>query len=288
MAGVGIERVYDFSGREVRAKILESHSMPTGAIEILVQTSCLAPDGQLHHQTNSATLTDGPNGSQFETYMTQFASWLQTLLWDKPTVTLFFVELETPGGKRANLMCSFNVSQPFTIISPDWVRLAELPQTGVFNPPENPNIAFPVHRAKLYFGKRLFDVNVVAANANTQCVVGADLISQAVGQRTELIFDLFRPDLVRALVNATRLKQSTVLVLGSYKDEGRRKLENMRSALAESGQVGVILDEFVDIHEQSLFEKMLMFGSLARFVICDESAASGHLIELKACSELGL
>jgi hypothetical protein len=48
-----------------------------------------------------------------------------------------------------------------------------------------------------------------------------------------------------------------------------------------------MLKDFVDIPQQSRFEKMLMFGSLARFIICDESAASGHLIELKACSDIG-
>jgi hypothetical protein len=93
-------------------------------------------------------------------------------------------------------------------------------------------------------------------------------------------------DIVRALVGAARSKERTVLVLGSY-ERGEERLKGIRRSLDEVGFEGVMLKDFVDIPQQSVFEKMLMFGSLARFIICDESAASGHLIELKACSDIG-
>lgn len=254
---------------------------------MVVQTSCGGPDGQTHYQTNSTTLTDLTGGEQLEIRLHKFAECLPKLIWEKPKAKFFVGQLLKSDGNYMNLTCSFNIAQPLTIISPEWVEIAGLPKVGIFNPPENPAINFPMHRATIRFGKRSYETNIIAANANCMCLIGANLVLEAIGERTELVFDLLLPDVVRALGNAARSKESTVLIIGSYSQKGRDKLEEIRSALAKHDLEGVVVDDFADIHQQSLFEKMLMFGSLARFIICDESVASGHLIELKACSDIG-
>jgi len=281
------ERTFQFDGKEVSARVIDSKPLQSGAVEVTVQTSCLHPDGQIHHQTNTFTLTDPLGGMQLETAMCSYAEWLYKLCWKQPRIIMFVGRLRKMDGEAINLTCGFNVTQPRTTIDPFVIEVAGLPQVGIFRPPENRTIQLPVHRAVIDFGKREFAVDAVAASTGSMCVIGADLILNAVRDRPELLFDLFLTDLVRALGGAARAKQRTVLVLGSYKDEGRKKLAIIRNALEKGGLEAVILEDFADIHQQSIFEKMLMFGSLARFIVCDESESSGHLIELKACAEIG-
>lgn len=281
------QRRYTIGGHEVSARVLETTRAPSGAIEVLIQTGCTASDGKIQYQTNTITLTDFSGGPQLESFMQSCAAWLKRLLWDKPRILMFAAELRKSDGKYMNLTCAFNISRPHTCIHPDFVEAAGLPLVGQFVPPENRNISFPVHRAHFRFGNREFDTDIVAANVNAICTIGSDLVLQAVGENNEFLYDLFLTDLVRALGNAARSKERTVLILGSYGEAGRGRLNLIREALQQLGLEGVVLDEFADIHQQSLFEKMLMFGSLARFIVCDESSASGHLIELKACADIG-
>lgn len=280
------KREYTIDGKQVHAEVIEAEAAASGAIRAMVRTSCEGPDSQIYHQTNTITLTD-PSGTQLETFMQNCATWLKKLKWDRPRVVLFVAKLLKADGNHVNLTCSFNIAQPLTFIHPTWVELAALPRTGTFVPPENPGIALPVHRARFGFGERIFETDVVAADANMSCVIGSGLVLQAVGENTEFLYDVFLTDISRALGNAARAKRRTVLVLGSYSDPGGDRLARIRAKLKAIELDGVSLDGFADIHQQSLFEKMLMFGSLAKFVVCDESAASGHLIELKACSDIG-
>jgi hypothetical protein len=281
------ERSFDFEGKKVDARVIQAKPLASGAIEVTVQTSCPHPDGQIHHQTNTLTLTDPSGGIQLESAMHDYAAWLHKLCWRRPRIIVFVARLKKADGEFLNLNCAFNVTQARTTIEPWVLEIAALPQVDTFRPAENPAIQIPVHRAVIEFGKREFEVDAVAATNGSMCVIGADLVLNAVKDRPELLFDLFLTDIVRALGSAARAKQRTVLVLGSYRDEGRKKLSTIRRVLDESGLEAVTLDDFGDIHQQSVFEKMLMFGSLARFIVCDESEASGHLIELKACADIG-
>lgn len=280
------KREYQIGDRRVCAEVIDANQAPTGAIEVTISTSCDAPDGKVHHQTNPTTLSDPSGGQHLEAFMLGCAEWLKKLLWEEPEIRFFVAQMEKPDGGWMNLTCTFNIQQPFTLIDRIWVEGAKLPLVGSFVPPENPNIAFPVHRARLRFGKRIFETDVVAVNVSLSCVIGSNLVLQAAGANSRFLYDLFMTDIVRALVGAARSKERTVLILGSYEAGGER-LKGLRRSLEELGFEGVMLKDFVDIPQQSLFEKMLMFGALARFIVCDEPVASGHLIELKACADIG-
>ncbi len=281
------QRDYVFDDKKVQAEVVDAKLVSSGAIEVSVKTSCLAREGEIRHQNNSTTLTDPTGGQQLEQFMYGCADWLKTLIWEQPQVMLFAVSFEGSNGARLNLTCTFNIHQPYTTIDPLYLSAAGLPQTGTFVPPENRQITFAVHRTRFWFGKRMFETDVVAVTTGSCCVIGSDLMLQAAGENGRFLYDLFMTDIVRALAGAARSKEQTVLILGSYGETGRQRLGEIRRVLDGLGLEGIILDDFVDIRQQSLFEKMLMFSSFARFLICDESMASGHLIELKACADIG-
>ena len=175
------KREYEIGDQRVYAEVIDSQPVPNGAIEATVDASCEAPDGKVHHQTNSITLTDPSGGQQLEVFMRGCAEWLKKLLWEKPRIIFFVAQMEKSDGSWVNLTCSFNIQQPFTSIGRIWVEGAGLPQIGSFIPPENPGIAFPVHRARMRFGKRIFETEVVAVNSGTSCVIGSNLVLKAAG-----------------------------------------------------------------------------------------------------------
>ena len=93
------------------------------------------------------------------------------------------------------------------------------------------------------------------------------------------------PDHYRALANAARCKKNYVLIAGKYGDR-RPRLDKIKQVLDSLNLVGLILDEYPDIEEQSLAEKMVTYASICRFVLVDDVEPSGHVKEMDLCQEL--
>jgi len=93
------------------------------------------------------------------------------------------------------------------------------------------------------------------------------------------------PDHLRTLAGAAKCKKQYVVITGKY-GHRRPRLERIKAALATYGLTGLILDEYPDIEEQSLPEKLVTYASICRFVIVDDVEPSGHIDELRLCHEL--
>jgi hypothetical protein len=280
-------RTYNINGKTVTARILLSEWLPSGALEVTIQTGCAAPDGNIHYQTNPITLIDPRGGSQLESFAENCAKWLQKLVWEKPVVKMYMMEFLKSTGESFHIPCVINIAQPNTFIDPIFIDISGAPRIGGFRPPENMTIELPVYAVRFRLGGKTIETAAISARAGATSVLGGHLLQQATNGDMDILFQLFMSDTVRALSAVARAKRGTVLILGSFSDAGRERLRIIRLALEKDGLTGVKLDDFADIHQQSLFEKMLMFGSVAGFIVCDESLASGHLIELKACSDIG-
>jgi hypothetical protein len=241
------QREYIFDNQKVQAEVVDAKLVSSGAIEVTVKTSCPTREGEIRHQNSSTTLTDPAGGQQLEQFMYGCADWLKKLTWEQPQVMLFAVSSEGADGTRLNLTSTFNIHQPYTTIDPLYLAAAGLHQIGVFIPPENRNVAFPVYRTRLWFGKRMFETDVVAVTTGSCCVIGSDLILKAAGENSRFLYDLFMTDTVRALGSAARSKQRAVLILGSYGETGRERLSQIRHALEELTLEGIVLDDFIDI-----------------------------------------
>jgi hypothetical protein len=75
-----------------------------------------------------------------------------------------------------------------------------------------------------------------------------------------------------------------VLIAGAY-GEHRPRLVRIKERLKSLGFEGLVLDEYPDIEEQPLAEKMVAYASICRFVIVDDFVPSGHINELGICHE---
>lgn len=74
-------------------------------------------------------------------------------------------------------------------------------------------------------------------------------------------------------------KQQLVLILGDYSLEGRARLQAIADELESLGYEPVMLDEIPDDIHYDLRQKAVAVGSVARFVVVDDSSKAGQLVE---------
>ena len=74
-------------------------------------------------------------------------------------------------------------------------------------------------------------------------------------------------------------KEKTILLLGDYSKEGKIRLDAIRSSLKELEYNPIIVEEIPDHPEMSLPQKVTSLASISRFVVIDDTSASGHIRE---------
>jgi len=78
-------------------------------------------------------------------------------------------------------------------------------------------------------------------------------------------------------------RELLVFIIGQDTTEVH-KLQAIQSTVNGMGYRGLIAKDIEDFRIQTLEEKVELLGSLCRFVICENSVASGHIDELKICA----
>lgn len=82
------------------------------------------------------------------------------------------------------------------------------------------------------------------------------------------------------------IKAKTVLVLGDYGDTGAARLSEISGALLKLGYEPLLIKDFPDSPAQGLPQKVALAAGLARFVVIDDTSASGHLLEVQICKNV--
>ncbi len=80
-------------------------------------------------------------------------------------------------------------------------------------------------------------------------------------------------------------KKNTVLVLGDYDDEGMERLLNIQCALQQLGYEPLLVKDVPDSFFYDVGQKVTALGSIARFVVIDDTSKSGHLYEVRICED---
>lgn len=80
-----------------------------------------------------------------------------------------------------------------------------------------------------------------------------------------------------------KFKEKTVLLLGDYDDLGTKRLRKIAAVLSDRAYDPILIKDVPDFPSQDLAQKVGAIGSLARFVIVDDSTKSGHLTEVQLC-----
>lgn len=82
-------------------------------------------------------------------------------------------------------------------------------------------------------------------------------------------------------------KNKTVLVLGAYDEAGTARLNMIAEALTAIGYAPLLIRDVPDHPHQDLAQKVAAVGAISRFVIIDDTAKSGHLMETQICKQNG-
>jgi hypothetical protein len=183
--------------------------------------------------------------------------------------------------------CVVNLSFSPTLLQPELIKVLQLTRSSeLYCDGTTGNRApVPLYRGTIKFGDLSVETNFLPAKYNGPVVLGGDFFQKALQGNEGLIIELIVPEHLRTLANAARCKKKYVLILGTY-GEKRERLARIKGALGKTGLVGLILDEYPDIEEQTLTEKMVTYAAFCRFVIVDDAAPSGHIKELDICHDL--
>lgn len=110
--------------------------------------------------------------------------------------------------------------------------------------------------------------------------LGGDFFEAYLKDRRHLFFELLDSEPTRALRNISRCKRDCVLILGHY-GEDRPRLEAIRGILSGLNLRGILAEDFEDIEEQDMSQKVVTLMSLSRFAICDDITPAGQNSELE-------
>jgi hypothetical protein len=254
----------DLDNKEFRAvKVRSSHG--DNSIEN-VATIYVRPDISYECFQNSLE-------SSRLSFADQFAQEKMGIAPPKPTYWRVVVSNPEDPSKRIQGLALCDPAVPRTIITEDVC------------PPLGLTVINGQCRAFLtVLGKR-FIADVSVGDISILAIIGRDLVERAITEDTNpesLLESLFLDSAVRAYAAHRKAKAKTVLVLGSYGDEGIKRLRCIEAYLFKTGYDPVLAADHPSAPE-SLEAKVLSFMTISRFVICEHTVPSGEIDELKMC-----
>lgn len=146
-----------------------------------------------------------------------------------------------------------------------------------------------VYELLLGFGDEDIGCGVVCApiDSGVPCVLGSDFVATLRAANWRLYQRLLDHDVDIAYRSALYSRPNSVLLIGSFGD-GRALLDRAGARLFGLGYRPVLLDDFSDIADLSLDQKVLFLSSVTGFVLCVDEVPAGHYTELSMCANLGV
>ncbi len=137
------------------------------------------------------------------------------------------------------------------------------------------------YRVNIQIEAHVFRNHPVLMVASSSPLIGWDILSK--GAILSSISNRVFSEVIHLLGSIGNFKKATVLVLGQDTTEIHR-LRAIQKRLKALGYTGIVVKDVADIEIQSIEEKVNMLASLCRFILCENSVASGHIDELKICA----
>lgn len=210
-----------------------------------------------------------------EWFAEQFAQ--EMLGIDPRRPNYWFVVASNPNdaSKRVQGLAVCDPTAPRSQLSEDLSKALDLPGTDG-------------NRAVLLrvLGKK-FLAEVTLANASVLAVIGRDLLGRAILEdpdREGLLESFFLDPAARSYVARRKSRAKTVLVIGSYTNDGIRRLRRIEGLLFNLGYDPVLIADY-PTESESLEAKFLSFATISRFVIYEATIPSGGIDEFKTCKD---
>lgn len=188
-------------------------------------------------------------------------------------------------------MAGVDLDNPITRVHSDLLRsLGVQIQPKVAND-DGRNLESSTIRVRIQFGSEILDQIVYASPSSSHgfmCILGNDFRDVLRNLNWQLSQKLVEDNIAKAYRLGTEGRDNTVLLIGSYQREDRKLLSKIAGLLFDRGYRSLILDEFPDVSDHSLEQKLLFLSSISKFVLCMDPSAAGHYVELLICARFGL
>ena len=288
-------RTFCFEGLEIESSVIEDKCLDDGGRAFLIQSSC---NGRVATNWTSCGLGisnfDKVVTSSQEANAKRFARELRGV---QPPMPPAFVGLRfqpsTTDTWSATFMSAVNLDLETTLVAREIAEFCKFPRAGTSHQLTD-RYGNVVHAdgllARIKFGDLEFEQEVCALELGDgpMCVVGQNMVTYMRNLGADAYYRFVDHDVSRLHRDALRGRFNSVLLVGPFGEEGRRALSELRQILFDRGYRGVLLDEFPDAPDQSLDQKLMFLASLCRFVICVDSSAAGHYLELELCARFNL
>jgi hypothetical protein len=286
---------YEISGINVNSEIIKDELLPDASARVVVvKSSCQSERWGIRAQTHSITIynhtsLEDPAKSLEQSRHHAAELLAKTELGEIPEkgISVMGVEIHGPTGKKINAIAIADIGISPTLLGREIIDVLTLESAGkhYFQESGVEVKRVPLFKARIGFGPYECETLIAPSDhGSPACILGGDFFQKLLLHRQELIQELLMPDHYRTLANAARCKRKYVLIAGAY-GEHRPRLIRIKEKLKSLGFEGLVLDEYPDIEEQPLAEKMVTYASICRFVIVDDFAPSGHINELGICHE---
>ncbi|WP_323846006.1 hypothetical protein [Microbulbifer magnicolonia] len=147
-------------------------------------------------------------------------------------------------------------------------------------------VKIPIYKAKFLIRNTEVATEVAFAKMQQPCILGNNTFSLLSHDNPKWYYDLKDNYINRAYRATISSKKNTILILGSFRKDQRSRLEEARKIVFDLGYRPLMLDDFEDIQEQTLAEKLMFFGAMSHMVICIDIESAGHYVELALCESL--
>lgn len=290
MASPDKER-FEIDGLTVESQVIETYSGHDGSKVARIETVCHGRSQITHHSDYGQD--EGFIGRLKDAQELVARQFVKEVRGVAPEPRVFQgVQIEVPStGKWSSvLVAAVDEDLPCSLLQASVIDALELEAIGVHRFLNQQTAGWEeatTYRAKIKLGPDLYDATFARANVQIPCVLGGDIISLVKAKGSKEFYQILDNDLDRAYRNAVRSKRNTVLIIGSFKKADREQLESARELLFARGYRGIMIDDFKDMGEQTLEEKLIFFASLCSFVLCIDVSPAGHYVELTTCARTG-
>jgi hypothetical protein len=128
--------------------------------------------------------------------------------------------------------------------------------------------------------------------AATRSLVGRLLLKHVLDRYYEIVEEAFphlKADPRRIGAFVRDMRQGAVLLLGQDStEEGMTRIARIREVIDSRSRTSLLIKEQQDLDEQGLVAKLLLNSALARYVIVENTFASGHLFEMPFLQNAGV
>lgn len=287
-------RKFEFEGLQIESQVIDEKPVDGGGRAFIIQSRC-------GHQerTNSNTCMLPPSdveqglAAAQESFAKQFAKELRGIHLPHFTfVGLRFRSFET-GKWSAVMSAAVDPDIEMTLVRPELAEVGFLAATGKYHDVKDRagNIfRGEVFTATIQYADLEFQQDVCALNLGDgpMCIAGQDVVAYMRNLGATAYYRFVEHDITRIYRDALRNRGKSILLIGAFDEAGRARLNALQQLLFERGFRGILLDDFPDASEQSLFQKMMFLASLCKFVVCLDESPAGHYQELEVCSQFNL